>query len=196
VRAQVSNRPVLEQKASVNVWQQIGAEEPAAAAQQLMKQNDNFGYKARPQMLAEKTNNVNVWQQIGATEPKVAAQQLMTQNDNFGYKAPTQMLFQKRMKKHLAPGAKMAKVSPPPPPPFPSLGTCMFDSITHSQTYTCTYTYLDVLKHKHAHAQKHKHAHAVNTWGVLKHKHTHTMNVTMKRKRTEQRVGFHRCPHP
>ena len=106
---------MLEQKASVNVWQQIGAEEPAAAAQQLMKQNDNFGYKARPQMLAEKTNNVNVWQQIGATEPKVAAQQLMTQNDNFGYKAPTQMLFQKRMKKHMAPAAKMAKVSLSPP---------------------------------------------------------------------------------
>ena len=74
MRAQVSNRPVLEQKASVNVWQQIGAEEPAAAAQQLMKQNDNFGYKARPQML-----------------------------------------FQKRMKKHMAPAAKMAKVSLSPP---------------------------------------------------------------------------------
>ena len=83
--AQVSNRPVLEQKASVNVWQQIGAEEPAAAAQQLMKQNDNFGYKARPQMLAEKPQRVNVWDQIGAPEPKVAAAKLMKQNDNFGY---------------------------------------------------------------------------------------------------------------
>ena len=28
----------------VNVWQQIGAQEPKAAAAQLMKQNDNFGY--------------------------------------------------------------------------------------------------------------------------------------------------------
>jgi hypothetical protein len=67
VRAQVSNRPVLEQKASVNVWQQIGAEEPAAAAQQLMKQNDNFGYKARPQMLEQKSANTfpSVWTQIG-----------------------------------------------------------------------------------------------------------------------------------
>ena len=41
---QVSNRNVLEQKAQVNVWQQIGAQEPKAAAAQLMKQNDNFGY--------------------------------------------------------------------------------------------------------------------------------------------------------
>jgi hypothetical protein len=57
---------------------------------ELWLQNDNYGYKARPQMLAEKTN-VNVWQQIGATEPKVAAQQLMTQNDNFGYKARKQV---------------------------------------------------------------------------------------------------------
>ena len=53
VVVQVSNRNVLEQKAQVNVWQQIGATEPSAAAQQLMKQNDNFGYKSRTQMLAQ-----------------------------------------------------------------------------------------------------------------------------------------------
>ena len=63
-------------------------------------QNDNFGYKARPQMLAEKTNNVNVWQQIGATEPKVAAQQLMKQNDNFGYKARKQVREHRRQRTH------------------------------------------------------------------------------------------------
>jgi hypothetical protein len=102
---QVSNRPVLEQKAQVNVWQQIGAPEPGAAAQQLMKQNDNFGYKSRTQMLAQGSPQVNVWQQIGAPEPKVAAAQLMKQNDNFGYKAPTQKLFMVRNKKN-------AKVSP------------------------------------------------------------------------------------
>ena len=50
-------------------------------------QNDNYGYKARPQMLAEKKQRrVNVWNQIGAPEPKVAAAKLMKQNDNFGYK--------------------------------------------------------------------------------------------------------------
>eukprot|EP00001_Collodictyon_triciliatum_P018948 03523_2 len=50
---QVTNRPVLEQKQTVNVWQQIGAEQPQQAAQSLMKQNDNFGYKSRTQMLAQ-----------------------------------------------------------------------------------------------------------------------------------------------
>ena len=35
----------------VNVWQQIGAQEPHSAAAQLMKQNDNFGYKAPTQKL-------------------------------------------------------------------------------------------------------------------------------------------------
>ena len=29
-------------------------------------QNDNYGYKARPQMLAEKKQRTNVWKQIGA----------------------------------------------------------------------------------------------------------------------------------
>ena len=77
---------MLAQKAAgVNVWNQIGAPEPKVAAAQLMKQNDNFGYKARPQMLAQKSRNVNVWKQIGAPEPKVAAAKLMKQNDNFGY---------------------------------------------------------------------------------------------------------------
>ena len=92
--AQVTNRPVLEQKAQVNVWQQIGAQQPAAAAQSLMKQNDNFGYKARTQILAQSAPKVNVWQQIGAQEPKAAAAALMKQNDNFGYKSSTQMLAQ------------------------------------------------------------------------------------------------------
>ena len=85
---------VLEQKAQVNVWQQIGAQQPAAAAQSLMKQNDNFGYKARTQILAQSAPKVNVWQQIGAQEPKAAAAALMKQNDNFGYKSSTQMLAQ------------------------------------------------------------------------------------------------------
>ena len=35
------------------MWQQIGAQEPHAAASSLMKQNDNFGYKANVQMLAD-----------------------------------------------------------------------------------------------------------------------------------------------
>ena len=96
---QIANRPVLEQKAQVNVWQQIGAQEPSAAASSLMKQNDNFGYKSRTQMLAQGQPQVNVWQQIGAQEPKAAAAQLMKQNDNFGYKAPTQKLFALRNKK-------------------------------------------------------------------------------------------------
>ena len=34
-----------------NVWAQIGAEEPSKAAQQVMRQNDDTGYKARVQML-------------------------------------------------------------------------------------------------------------------------------------------------
>ena len=91
--SQVTNRPVLEQKQTVNVWQQIGAEQPQQAAQSLMKQNDNFGYKSRTQMLAQGSPQVNVWKQIGAENPEAAAQSLMTQNDNFGYKAPTQKLF-------------------------------------------------------------------------------------------------------
>jgi hypothetical protein len=42
---------MLAQKAAgVNVWNQIGAPEPKVAAAQLMKQNDNFGYKARKQV--------------------------------------------------------------------------------------------------------------------------------------------------
>jgi len=68
-----------------NVWQQIGAEEPKAAAAKLMKQNDNFGYKSRTQMLSQGVPTVNVWQQIGAEEPHAAAAGLMKQNDNFGY---------------------------------------------------------------------------------------------------------------
>jgi hypothetical protein len=49
------------------VWQQIGAEQPQVAAQQLMKQNDNFGYKAPTQMLEQKSANTfpSVWTQIG-----------------------------------------------------------------------------------------------------------------------------------
>ena len=63
----------------------LNTQDPHSAANALFKQNDNFGYKARPQMLAEKPQRVNVWQQIGATEPKVAAAKLMKQDDNFGY---------------------------------------------------------------------------------------------------------------
>jgi hypothetical protein len=36
---------MLAQKSPTStVWQQIGAQNPQAEAQQLMKQNDNFGY--------------------------------------------------------------------------------------------------------------------------------------------------------
>ena len=52
-RASRSPAAVLAQQGPVNVWQQIGAPEPGLAAQQLMKQNDNFGYKANVQMLAD-----------------------------------------------------------------------------------------------------------------------------------------------
>ena len=52
-RASRSPAAVLVQQGPVNVWQQIGAPEPGLAAQQLMKQNDNFGYKANVQMLAD-----------------------------------------------------------------------------------------------------------------------------------------------
>ena len=90
----MSNRPALLQKApAVNVWQQIGAPEPKVAAQQLMKQNDNFGYRARPQMLEQKSSSYpSVWQQIGVKDPHAAANALFSQNDNFGYKARPQML--------------------------------------------------------------------------------------------------------
>ena len=63
----------------------LSLQDPHSAANSLFKQNDNFGYKARPQMLAQKSRNVNVRKQIGAPEPKVAAAKLMKQNDNFGY---------------------------------------------------------------------------------------------------------------
>ncbi len=57
-----------------------------------MHQNDEFGYKARPTMLAEKKETVNVWKQIGAQEPSRAAKQAMGQSDDFGYKARPTML--------------------------------------------------------------------------------------------------------
>jgi len=40
-----------ERDKTVNVWKEIGAQEPSQAAQQVMKQNDDTGYKARVQML-------------------------------------------------------------------------------------------------------------------------------------------------
>ena len=40
-----------ERDPTVNVWKEIGAQEPSMAAQQVMKQNDDVGYKARVQML-------------------------------------------------------------------------------------------------------------------------------------------------
>jgi len=42
---------LAERTGPVNVWAQIGAEEPSQAAQQVMRQNDDTGYKARVQML-------------------------------------------------------------------------------------------------------------------------------------------------
>ena len=47
-----AKQQMLAQKAPPsNVWQQIGAPEPAQAAQGAMKNSDNFGYKAPVQML-------------------------------------------------------------------------------------------------------------------------------------------------
>jgi len=40
----------------VNVWKQIGVPQPSQAAQGAMAASDNFGYKARPQMLASVMN--------------------------------------------------------------------------------------------------------------------------------------------
>ncbi len=34
----------LEEPAPVNVWQQIGAQEPSAAANDVMQENDKVGY--------------------------------------------------------------------------------------------------------------------------------------------------------
>jgi len=42
---------LAERSKPTNVWAQIGAEEPSKAAQQVMRQNDDTGYKARVQML-------------------------------------------------------------------------------------------------------------------------------------------------
>ena len=42
-----------ERKPAPSVWQQIGAQDPHAAANTLFAQNDQFGYKARPQMLSQ-----------------------------------------------------------------------------------------------------------------------------------------------
>mmetsp|Transcript_32995 Transcript_32995/g.87577 ORF Transcript_32995/g.87577 Transcript_32995/m.87577 type:complete len:85 (-) Transcript_32995:131-385(-) len=52
-------------KQTVNVWQQIGAKEPSAEANDVMRQNDNVGYMAATQMLADEVPTVNVWKQIG-----------------------------------------------------------------------------------------------------------------------------------
>jgi uncharacterized protein (DUF302 family) len=81
--------------AAPTVWRQIGVANPAPQAQQVMKQNDNFGYKAPVQMLSQKQQPTNVWQQIGAQEPSQAAKGAMQSSDNFGYKAPVQMLAEK-----------------------------------------------------------------------------------------------------
>jgi hypothetical protein len=42
---------MLSERRPVNVWAQIGAQEPSKAAAQVMQQNDDTGYKARVQML-------------------------------------------------------------------------------------------------------------------------------------------------
>ena len=84
---QISHPPrmVLQSRApEVNVWQQIGAQEPHAAANLVMKQNDDTGYKARKVQLAERAAP-SVWQQIGAQEPHAAANLVMKQNDDTGY---------------------------------------------------------------------------------------------------------------
>lgn len=59
---------------------------------QVMKQNEDFGYKAPVQMLSQKHNPYpSVWRQIGSTEPSQQAQSVMSQSDNFGYKAAPQV---------------------------------------------------------------------------------------------------------
>merc|ERR1719199_739528 len=93
---QISHPPrmVLQSRApEVNVWQQIGAQEPHAAANLVMKQNDDTGYKARKVQLAERAAP-SVWQQIGAQEPHAAANLVMKQNDDTGYKARKVQLAQ------------------------------------------------------------------------------------------------------
>ena len=71
----------------VNVWQQIGAQEPHAAANLVMKQNDDTGYKARKVQLSQvmERSSPSVWQQIGAQDPHAAANLVMQQNDDTGY---------------------------------------------------------------------------------------------------------------
>jgi hypothetical protein len=77
---------MLEEKpaAPTNVWQQLGVQEPSAAANSAMQQSDDHGYKAPVQMLNEKPAPVNVWQQIGAQEPSAAANNVMKQSDDNG----------------------------------------------------------------------------------------------------------------
>jgi len=83
---------MLAEKAPARtVWQQIGAQDPHAAANNVMKQNDDTGYKARKVQLSQ-VQAQSVWQQIGAQEPHAAANKVMKQNDDTGYKARTQSL--------------------------------------------------------------------------------------------------------
>jgi len=42
---------LAQRQTSVNVWKQIGVQEPSQAASQVMKQNDNAVYKGRMQSL-------------------------------------------------------------------------------------------------------------------------------------------------
>jgi len=76
---------MLEEKpAPTNVWQQLGVQEPSAAANNAMRQSDDHGYKAPVQMLEEKRAPTNVWQQIGVQEPSAAANNAMRQSDDHG----------------------------------------------------------------------------------------------------------------
>merc|ERR1719253_670018 len=85
-----------------NVWAQIGAEEPSKAAQQVMKQNDDTGYKARVQMLDDISGEFdpisdadsNYGRVIGIkvasrTNPSIAEDMDVSPEE----KAPVQMLY-------------------------------------------------------------------------------------------------------
>ncbi|KAJ1486448.1 hypothetical protein T484DRAFT_1890753, partial [Baffinella frigidus] len=87
-------RTMLAEKAPARtVWQQIGAQDPHAAANNVMKQNDDTGYKARKVQLSQ-VQAQSVWQQIGAQDPHAAANKVMKQNDDTGYKARKVQLSQ------------------------------------------------------------------------------------------------------
>merc|ERR1711865_672337 len=96
-------KQMLAQRASpVNVWKQIGAQEPSLAASKVMKQNDDTGYKARVQSLDDISDEFdpindadsNYGRVIGIkvasrTNPAIAEDMDVSPEE----KAPEQMLY-------------------------------------------------------------------------------------------------------